>query len=180
MKYNFERVCPIYTGGGIYVFYGKVNGHWFSADDANCYVYLFDETPFEEDGHIKDEAQYIEFYEEHSADNSMIADEFDFMRQMLKWVIKHEEYIRVNEMHNYDPSDMERSLEYIEQMESEIKNTFYITCHGKTKSFDESERQKMIDFYMNGILSCDGAEKERYMNIYIGLVKGQTYVTDEL
>ena len=58
------------------------------------------------------------------------------------------------------------------------KNTFKITCYGETKEYPESKRKKMEDFYLDGMLSCDGSESERYQNIYFGIANGSKNCTD--
>ena len=40
-------------------------------------------------------------------------------------------------------------------------------------------RQEAIDFYLEGMLSCDGCEAERYMHVWAGLQHTRrAYVTD--
>ncbi|MCQ2191424.1 MAG: hypothetical protein MJZ23_00995 [Paludibacteraceae bacterium] len=60
-----------------------------------------------------------------------------------------------------------------------MENTFTITCYGKTKTYPESKRKKMMNEYMLGMLSCDGSEKDRYTNIYLDLLSGKKNCTDE-
>ena len=56
---------------------------------------------------------------------------------------------------------------------------FTITCYGKTKSYPESQRKAMMDFYYEGMVCCDGSERERYTNIYIDLSEGREHCSDE-
>lgn len=58
-------------------------------------------------------------------------------------------------------------------MTEEIK----ITCYGKTKIW--TDRQAAIDFYSIGVESCDGSERNRYMNILIDLMAGKIECFDE-
>ncbi|MBQ7211108.1 MAG: hypothetical protein IJS19_00335 [Muribaculaceae bacterium] len=51
-----------------------------------------------------------------------------------------------------------------------------ILCYGEEEKLP---RQKAIAKYMEGVRECEGAERDRYMNILIGLFDGQTYCTDQ-
>lgn len=51
-----------------------------------------------------------------------------------------------------------------------------VTCYGETEMWDT--RKEAADFYMQAILACEGAERDRYLNIYAGLYQGLTEVTD--
>lgn len=56
--------------------------------------------------------------------------------------------------------------------------TFTITCYGKTKTYKESQRNKLAKEYKIAMLSCDGSEAERYSNIYQDLVAGEKECMD--
>ena len=51
-----------------------------------------------------------------------------------------------------------------------------VTCYGESELWDT--RKEAADFYMQAIMACEGAERERYLNIYAGLYQGLTEVTD--
>lgn len=51
-----------------------------------------------------------------------------------------------------------------------------ITCYGKTEIMDRFEA---CQFYREGILNSDGSERERYVNILMGLLDGLDEVSDE-
>lgn len=51
-----------------------------------------------------------------------------------------------------------------------------ITCYGQTKVWDD--RQEAIKFFSEGIVACEGAERNRYVNIYMQLVSGCTECED--
>lgn len=51
-----------------------------------------------------------------------------------------------------------------------------ITCYGKTETMTRSEA---INFYVDGMMSCDGAEKNRYANIVGQLLLGWKECSDE-
>ena len=52
-----------------------------------------------------------------------------------------------------------------------------ITCYGRTRTM---ERNEAIELYKEGVECCGGSEKERYMNILIGLMDGKAEVNDEI
>ena len=54
-----------------------------------------------------------------------------------------------------------------------------ITCYRKTKSYPESQRKKMQDFYLEGMACCEGSEQERYAHIYTDLAAGKEHCFDE-
>lgn len=56
-------------------------------------------------------------------------------------------------------------------------NMVKVTCYGRTK---EMKRNDAIKLYKEGVECCDGSEKERYMNILIGLMDGKAEVSDEI
>ena len=51
-----------------------------------------------------------------------------------------------------------------------------ITCYGQTKVWDD--RQEAIKFFSEGVAACEGAERNRYVNIYMQLVSGCTECED--
>lgn len=50
-----------------------------------------------------------------------------------------------------------------------------ITCYNKTR---QMSRQDAMRFYFEGMMSCEGAEQERYANIYTQLRLGQKVCKD--
>ena len=56
---------------------------------------------------------------------------------------------------------------------------FTITCYRKTKSYPESKRKEMMDYYLEGMMCCDGSERERYSRIYADLASGASHCFDE-
>lgn len=50
-----------------------------------------------------------------------------------------------------------------------------VTCYGKKQEW--ASRQEAIDFYLQGVMACDGAERERYLEIYLRLSMGCTKIT---
>ena len=49
-------------------------------------------------------------------------------------------------------------------------------CYGQKQEWDD--RWKAVDFFKEGVMACDGAEKERYMNILLKLLAGETECSD--
>lgn len=50
-----------------------------------------------------------------------------------------------------------------------------ITCYGNTETM---ERSTAIQFYMQGVVECEGSERDRYINILEGLEAGLKEVDD--
>lgn len=57
-----------------------------------------------------------------------------------------------------------------------MKDPVRVTCYGKTKVW---ERAAALDFFEDGILGCEGAERDRYVNIYFQLARGAKEARDE-
>ena len=51
-----------------------------------------------------------------------------------------------------------------------------VTCYGTQKVW---ERKDAIAFFLQGMRECDGAERERYTDIYIQLIDGAKESSDE-
>lgn len=49
-------------------------------------------------------------------------------------------------------------------------------CYGKVQEWDD--RSEARNFFLNAMMNTEGAERERYANIYFGIVRGQDYYTD--
>ena len=82
MKREIKNATAIYTGGGIYIYYGQLtDGNWFRAtDDWEGVEICNADTSVEE-------ADYPEFYEEHSIE-CIGGDEYKtFWNEMLLWII---------------------------------------------------------------------------------------------
>jgi hypothetical protein len=54
-----------------------------------------------------------------------------------------------------------------------------ITCYGKTEKYPEGQRKKMMEYYLEGMASCEGSEQERYTHIYLDLASGQEHCFDQ-
>ena len=51
-----------------------------------------------------------------------------------------------------------------------------ITCYGSTEVWDS--RAEAMKFYLEGMTACEGAERDRYTNIYLQLLEGRTVCED--
>ena len=52
-----------------------------------------------------------------------------------------------------------------------------ITCYGSTEVWDS--RADAMKFYLEGMTACEGAERDRYTNIYLQLLEGRTVCEDK-
>lgn len=104
--YDFEKVEPTYTGGGIYIFTGRLdNGNYFIADGDNFWVRLVNADPHEN----WDESGYEEWQVEHLVRDLCSPDDLEFMKSMINW-------IRMNRPDgNYDMHDMDRIEEELDE-----------------------------------------------------------------
>ncbi len=56
---------------------------------------------------------------------------------------------------------------------------FTITCYRETKTYPESKRKEMMNYYLEGMMCCEGSEQERYTHVYLDLAAGLEHCTDE-
>ena len=99
MKKEIKNATAIYTGGGLYIFYGPLtDGNWFRAyDEWECIEICNADTSTEE-------ADYNEFYEEHIIE-TLVNDEYKtFWNEMLLWIIHNAPE------GNYQVDDLERRM----------------------------------------------------------------------
>ena len=52
-----------------------------------------------------------------------------------------------------------------------------VVCYGEEKVWES--RAEAEAFYLEAMLACEGAERDRYMNIYIELKAGLSVCTDD-
>lgn len=57
-----------------------------------------------------------------------------------------------------------------------FRNIVEVTCYGKKETMKREEAKK---FYLEAMMFSEGSERERYTNIYIGLMNGLDEVSDE-
>lgn len=118
MKYEFEQVCPIYSGGGIYCFFGKSNIGFFMASDEMFDVNLIDENPIPGNEIIEDvwdgdwqDEHIVEYYD---------GENLGFFEEMLEWIINNEDKVLQTYCHNYQAEDLKRSLARLKDYRKEI------------------------------------------------------------
>ncbi len=58
-----------------------------------------------------------------------------------------------------------------------ILATVTTKCYGEEMVWDS--RQEAMDYFMEGILACEGSERDRYASVYAQLKEGSRYATDE-
>lgn len=57
------------------------------------------------------------------------------------------------------------------------KDLVTVTCYGKSEIMD---REYAIAFYLDCMRNSEGAERDRYTNIYLQLLDGAKEATDEM
>lgn len=109
MKIN--NVTPIYTGGNIYVFVGKIDDNYFIACDSFYDVRIVNANPLDYNGTFLGDHEwcYPEWQETHLVRDVIDrAERRKIFRKILKWIIKNEPN---NDNCNYLLGDMEDILE---------------------------------------------------------------------
>lgn len=81
---NIKTATAIYTGGGIYIYYGELtNGNYFRAGDGEDFIEICDADT------STDEADYTEFYDKHRIE-TLVDDQYKtFWNEMLDWIINN-------------------------------------------------------------------------------------------
>ena len=57
-----------------------------------------------------------------------------------------------------------------------ILRTVTTVCYGEKRVWDS--REDAMSYFLEGILNCEGSERDRYATVYAGLKNGDDYVTD--
>lgn len=84
MKHDIKYATAYYTGGGIYIYRGQLkNGLYFSTDDTWESIALCDSDTDTE------EAEYIEFYENHMITEIMDPDYTPLFNTIIHWILEH-------------------------------------------------------------------------------------------
>ena len=115
-KSRFVSVEPEYTGGGIYLFTGKLtDGNFFMADTANYDVRVLTEDPNEPTrmdalGITERNIDSVEWQEEHLVKDLTPDEAVEFFKEMLKWVEDNDP------SGNYLGSDMDYFKEELESL----------------------------------------------------------------
>jgi len=99
MKREIKNATAIYTGGNIYIYYGQLlDGNWFRATDGEEFIEICDSDTSVE------EADYYEFYEEHSIETLTDEEYKKFWNEMLLWIIHNAPE------GNYQTDELERRM----------------------------------------------------------------------
>lgn len=100
-KYKIKTVNACYTGGGIYIYWGTLeNGAYFRAcDDWDLIWICDDDTSLE-----NDDANFPEFYEEHTIEEIYNNDFIAFWNIMLSRLIES------NENGNYSREELKNRI----------------------------------------------------------------------
>lgn len=109
----FENVTPIYTGGNIYIYLGKIkNGSFFIACDCNDTIREIDTDPLKAD--FMEEIGQEEWEQAHLVKdwNNETAETTRFFISMLSWIIRHKPQTQDC---NYQLYDMEKLKRYYER-----------------------------------------------------------------
>ena len=103
MTHTIKTATACYTGGGIYIYYGQLeSGLYFRAWDECEAAYICDTDTSTE------EAEYNEFYEQHTT-AELTGEAFKtFWNQMLLHIIGGKPAF--DKWNNYQKSDLERRL----------------------------------------------------------------------
>ena len=141
-NYNIKTATAIYTGGGIYIYYGQLeNGLYFRACDEWDFISICNADT------STDDAEYAEFYNEHEI-NTINGYQFEeFFNDMILWI-----------MHqapdgNYNIDELEKRMITHIGTNIEIENAKILA-----KSIQERVKQekfeKMLKHQINSIESC--------------------------
>lgn len=84
MGYEFKKVEPIYTGGGIYCFTGEFKEGFFLAESCNFDVRLVNDDPSKYS--FDEEVCYEEWQEPRLIRDLLPHESLDFLEEMFKWV----------------------------------------------------------------------------------------------
>lgn len=81
---EINTATAIYTGGNIYIYYGQLedNTYFRSCDTWECTEICNADTSTED-------ADYMEFYEEHSIKAIAGKEHREFFNKMLQWILEH-------------------------------------------------------------------------------------------
>lgn len=62
--------------------------------------------------------------------------------------------------------------------EFKVLDTVTTVCYGQEQIWDS--RKEAADYFLEGIAATEGSECERYTSIYVQLLSGEKYCTDDL
>lgn len=98
-KYTIKTATAIYTGGGIYIYYGELeNGLYFRTADEWQSISICNADTSTED------ADYLEFFDEYQVDELMGLDYQRFFNDMISWINDN------NPQGNYNMEELKRRM----------------------------------------------------------------------
>lgn len=104
---NIDFATAEYTGGGVYLYYGKVDGTYFLSDE-NSGMYL-DVRP----NLSRDDTFTLDWQQEHSLGHIMDIDAFNI--EILDWIISHKPE------GNYDPHELKLNRDTLLSIEQKFE-----------------------------------------------------------
>lgn len=117
-NYEIKNATAIYTGGGIYIYYGQLsNGLWFRTWDENESICICNSDTSVE------EADYGEFYDEHMIEELINHKYKSFFNTMLQWIIdndKHGNYLASDLQARMIKEEITTTAERIRKLEQEL------------------------------------------------------------
>ena len=87
MAHEIKTAKAVYTGGNIYIYYGELtDGNYFRVGDGDDFIEICNSDT------SVDEADYMEFYEEHRVETLTDREYVRFWNKMLRWIIENDPY----------------------------------------------------------------------------------------
>lgn len=132
MKREIVEATAIYTGGNIYIYYGRLSdGNYFKACDDFDFIEICDsDTSIEE-------ADYQEFYEKHSVETLTKEEYKMFWNEMLLWILHNAP------KGNYVFSELEERL--IEKPQFSVQ--------GNKKGYDLTKRKYILNATVEEVIN---------------------------
>lgn len=117
--FDFNRIDPCYTGGGIYTYVGQTkDGHYFIASDCDYDVRFVTANVFEVDD---DDLWDVDWQEAHLEKDFGQKETLEFFKDALTWIIDNEPN---NDSCNYNLGDMKNVLEEVESIMKTNPNNY--------------------------------------------------------
>lgn len=69
--------------------------------------------------------------------------------------------------------------EIIEIMKEVKPGQFAVICYDRVEVHKEADREQQMEFYLDCMRHSEGAERERYTNIFLGLKDGEEIIFDD-
>lgn len=134
--YKIKTATAIYTGGGIYIYYGQLeDGSYFRACDEWQSISICDADTSTEN------ADFEEFYHEHEIDELQFNSYEEFFNNMLLWIIQNKPD------GNYNITELEHRMIAPIQTNIEIEDAQTLAKtlqeHVKQEKFDQLLKQQL-------------------------------------